>query len=227
MELIRLENITKEFGKGDGKVIALNDVSLQISQGELLAIVGKSGSGKSTLLNVMGSLMMADQGNYYYKGEKMNFSNIKVATRFRKEKVGFIVQYFGLIDDENVYNNIALPLKYQRAKRAEIKRKVMDSLEYLGMTDKAGAYPEQLSGGQKQRVAIARALVKESDIVLADEPTGALDEENGNAVMELLKDLHNKGKTVVIVTHDEKIAGQCDRRIEILDGKIVQDRMVG
>ena len=206
MELLRLEHITKNFGKGDGKVAALRDISLKIVEGEIVAIIGKSGSGKSTLLNIIGSLMRSDGGEYYYKNNKMDFSKERVATEFRKNKIGFIVQYFGLIDDKNVYQNVALPLKYQKRKKSKIK-----------------AYPNQLSGGQKQRVAIARAVVKESEIILADEPTGALDEENGRNVMKVLKELNESGKTVIIVTHDNNIAGQCNRIIEIRDGEIVDE----
>ena len=210
MELLRLEHITKNFGKGDGKVAALRDISLKIDEGELVAIIGKSGSGKSTLL-------------YYYKNNKMDFSKERVATEFRKNKIGFIVQYFGLIDDKNVYQNVALPLKYQKRKKSEIRKKVTETLGYFEIESKIKAYPNQLSGGQKQRVAIARAVVKESEIILADEPTGALDEENGRNVMKVLKELNESGKTVIIVTHDNKIAGQCNRIIEIRDGEIVDE----
>ena len=221
MELVRLENIVKSFGKGDGRVVALNDVSLSIDEGELVAIIGKSGSGKSTLLNILGSLMRADSGEYFFRNERMDFSKEGVSTNFRKKEVGFIVQYFGLIDDKNIYQNIALPLKYQHKKKREIKEKVMETLKYFQIEEKIKAYPSQLSGGQKQRVAIARAVVKDSEIILADEPTGALDEENGMNVMQLLKELNKMGRTVVIVTHDAKIAKQCNRIIEMRDGKIV------
>lgn len=223
MELLRLEHITKNFGKGDGKVAALRDISLKIDEGELVAIIGKSGSGKSTLLNIIGSLMRSDGGEYYYKNNKMDFSKERVAAEFRKNKIGFIVQYFGLIDDKNVYQNVALPLKYQKKKKSEIRKKVTETLRYFEIESKIKAYPNQLSGGQKQRVAIARAVVKESEIILADEPTGALDEENGRNVMKVLKELNESGKTVIIVTHDNKIAGQCNRIIEIRDGEIVDE----
>ena len=223
MELLRLEHITKNFGKGDGKVAALRDISLKIDEGELVAIIGKSGSGKSTLLNIVGSLMRSDGGEIYYKNNKMDFSKELVATEFRKNKIGFIVQYFGLIDDKNVYQNVALPLKYQKKKKSEIRKKVTETLRYFEIESKIKAYPNQLSGGQKQRVAIARAVVKESEIILADEPTGALDEENGRNVMKVLKELNESGKTVIIVTHDNKIAGQCNRIIEIRDGEIVDE----
>lgn len=221
MELLRLEHIKKSFGKGDGKVAALKDVSLEINEGEIVAIMGKSGSGKSTLLNIIGSLMKSDSGEYIYKNIKMDFSKSRTATEFRRNKVGFIVQYFGLIDDKNVYQNVALPLKYQRKKKSEIKEKVTETLRYFEIESKIKAYPNQLSGGQKQRVAIARAVVKDSEIILADEPTGALDEESGQNVMNILKKLNENGKTVVIVTHDIKIAKQCDRIIEIKDGVVV------
>ena len=227
MELLRLEHITKNFGKGDGKVAALRDISLKIDEGELVAIIGKSGSGKSTLLNIIGSLMRSDGGEYYYKNNKMDFSKERVATEFRKNKIGFIVQYFGLIDDKNVYQNVALPLKKLSEildiDESEIRKKVTETLRYFEIESKIKSYPNQLSGGQKQRVAIARAVVKESEIILADEPTGALDEENGRNVMKVLKELNESGKTVIIVTHDNKIAGQCNRIIEIRDGEIVDE----
>ena len=212
MELLRLEHITKNFGKGDGKVAALRDISLKIDEGELVAIIGKSGSGKSTLLNIIGSLMRSDGGEYYYKNNKMDFSKERVATEFRKNKIGFIV-----------HQNVALPLKYQKRKKSEIRKKVTETLRYFEIESKIKSYPNQLSGGQKQRVAIARAVVKESEIILADEPTGALDEENGRNVMKVLKELNESGKTVIIVTHDNKIAGQCNRIIEIRDGEIVDE----
>lgn len=221
MELIRLENVRKTFGKGESRVTALDGVSLSVEKGELIGIIGKSGSGKSTLLNIMGSLMCLDEGEYYYQGTRMDFSKGKIANEFRKKEVGFVLQYFGLIPDRNVYQNVALPLKYQNIKRVEIKKMVEEVLKELGIEDKIKAFPDQLSGGQRQRVAIARALVKNAEIILADEPTGALDEKNGNSVMELLKAVNKKGKTVIIVTHDSKIANQCDRIIELRDGKIV------
>lgn len=171
MELLRLEHITKNFGKGDGKVAALRDISLKIDEGELVDnYKERAGSGKSTLLNIIGSLMRSDGGEYYYKNNKMDFSKERVATEFRKNKIGFIVQYFGLIDDKNVYQNVALPLKYQKRKKSEIRKKVTETLRYFEIESKIKAYPNQLSGGQKQRVAIARAVVKESEIILADEP---------------------------------------------------------
>ena len=171
----------------------------------------------------MGCLEEFGGGEYYYKNNKMDFSKERVATEFRKNKIGFIVQYFGLIDDKNVYQNVALPLKYQKRKKSEIRKKVTETLRYFEIESKIKAYPNQLSGGQKQRVAIARAVVKESEIILADEPTGALDEENGRNVMKVLKELNESGKTVIIVTHDNKIAGQCNRIIEIRDGEIVDE----
>ena len=221
MELLRLEHITKNFGKGDGKVAALRDISLKIDEGELVAIIGKSGSGKSTLLNVIGSLMRSDGGEYYYKNNKMDFSKERVATEFRKNKIGFIVQYFGLIDDKNVYQNVALPLKYQKRKKSEIRKKVTETLRYFEIESKIKAYPNQLSGGQKQRVAIARAVVKESEIILADEPTGALDYNTSKDILELIERVNQKyGNTVIMVTHNDAIKDMADIVIRLRDGAV-------
>ena len=212
MELLRLEHITKNFGKGDGKVAALRDISLKIDEGELVAIIGKSGSGKSTLLNVIGSLMRSDGGEYYYKNNKMDFSKERVATEFRKNKIGFIVQYFGLIDDKNVYQNVALPLKYQKRKKSEIRKKVTETLRYFEIESKIKAYPNQLSGGQKQRVAIGRALINEPDIIFGDEPTGSLDRKTTGDVMRCMKQMNQRsGISFLLVTHDAYTASFCDR----------------
>lgn len=221
MDIIKVSNITKAFGIKGAKVNALNGVSLSIKEGEMLAIMGKSGSGKSTLLNILGCLMKMDSGEYWYRNQKRDFTSSRLMTNFRRDELGFIVQYFALIEDINVFKNVALPLKYQKIRRAVIKDKVCDVLEKLDIADKAKAYPDELSGGQQQRVAIARAIVKEPEIILADEPTGALDEQNGNKIMEILSAMNKQGKTIVIVTHDSKVAKCCGRVIELRDGKVV------
>ena len=222
MAIIELKDIKKDFGRGDGTVHALRGASLAIGENEMVAIMGASGSGKSTLLNIMGGLMGMDEGEYQYRGRVQDFHKQKNLVRFRRDQVGFVVQYFALIGEMNVFKNVALPLRYQGCSRREIRRRVEEILDELGLSDKKHAYPDELSGGQQQRVAIARALVKDPSLILADEPTGALDQKTGSEVMGLFDRFHEKGKTVVIVTHDAKIAGQCERIIRMQDGMVIE-----
>jgi putative ABC transport system ATP-binding protein len=223
MSLIKLDNITKEYGQGDAKVVAINDISLTINKGEMIAIMGASGSGKSTLLNIIGCLDVITNGSYKLNNNEIgNFNNNKLA-RVRNKIFGFVVQYFALIDDYTVYQNISLPLEYSKVNRKERNDKIIKTLNMLNIIEKRNKLPIQLSGGQNQRVAIARAIVNNPDIILADEPTGALDKNNGLEVLKLLKELNDEGKTVIIVTHDEKVAKVCKRLITIEDGKIEND----
>lgn len=222
MAYIEAKEIYKTFGKGDAAVHALRGASLSADKGEMVAVMGKSGSGKSTLLNILGGLMTMDQGELYVDGKKVDFRKKSYLLNYRRKEVGFVVQYFALIDDMNIYRNVALPLKYQRMGGAKIRRKTMSILKKLGIADKARAYPSELSGGQQQRAAIARALVKDAAVILADEPTGALDEETGKEVMELLRELKMKDRVIIIVTHDEKVAGYCDRIVYLRDGVQVE-----
>lgn len=218
MAYIEAKQIWKTFGKGDAEVQALKGASLIVEKGEMVAVMGKSGSGKSTLLNILGGLMTMDAGELYVNGELVDFEQKKYLLNYRRREVGFVVQYFALIDDMNVYHNVALPLKYQGMKKSQIKKKTMEMLKNLGMEDKAHAYPGELSGGQQQRTAIARALVKDAKIILADEPTGALDEETSEEVMRIFAELKKKGHTIIIVTHDNKVAEYCDRIVYLKDG---------
>ena len=218
MAYIEAKNIHKTFGKGDAAVHALRGASLSVDKGEMVAVMGKSGSGKSTLLNILGGLMTMDEGELRVGGKKLDFRKKKYLLNYRRREVGFVVQYFALIDDMNVYKNVSLPLRYQGIPRAKIKQRTTKMLRNLGIEEKAKSYPGELSGGQQQRAAIARALVKNAKIILADEPTGALDEDTGNDVMKLFQRLKMKDRSIIIVTHDSKVAEYCDRIVYLKDG---------
>ena len=208
----------KTFGKGDAAVHALRGASLSVDKGEMVAVMGKSGSGKSTLLNILGGLMTMDEGELRVGGKKVDFRKKKYLLNYRRREVGFVVQYFALIDDMNIYKNVSLPLRYQGIPRAKIRQRTQKMLRNLGIEEKAKSYPGKLSGGQQQRAAIARALVKNAKIILADEPTGALDEDTGNDVMKLFQRLKMKNRAIIIVTHDSKVAEYCDRIVYLRDG---------
>ena len=222
MAYIEAKGIHKTFGKGDAAVHAFRGASLSVDKGEMVAVMGKSGSGKSTLLNILGGLMTMDEGELYVDGKKVDFRKKKYLLNYRRREVGFVVQYFALIDDMNVYRNVSLPLRYQGIPRAKIKQRTTKMLQHLGIEEKAKAYPGELSGGQQQRAAIARALVKNARIILADEPTGALDEGTGDDVMKLFQRLKKKDRAIIIVTHDNKVAEYCDRIVYLRDGVNVQ-----
>ena len=218
MAYIEAKNIHKTFGKGDAAVHALRGASLSVDKGEMVAVMGKSGSGKSTLLNILGGLMTMDEGELRVGGKKVDFRKKKYLLNYRRREVGFVVQYFALIDDMNIYKNVSLPLRYQGIPRAKIRQRTTKMLRNLGIEEKAKSYPGELSGGQQQRAAIARALVKNAKIILADEPTGALDEDTGNDVMKLFQRLKMKNRAIIIVTHDSKVAEYCDRIVYLRDG---------
>ena len=218
MAYIEAKNIHKTFGKGDAAVHALRGASLSVDKGEMVAVMGKSGSGKSTLLNILGGLMTMDEGELRVGGKKVDFRKKKYLLNYRRREVGFVVQYFALIDDMNIYKNVSLPLRYQGIPRAKIRQRTQKMLRNLGIEEKAKSYPGELSGGQQQSAAIARALVKNAKIILADEPTGALDEDTGNDVMKLFQRLKMKNRAIIIVTHDSKVAEYCDRIVYLKDG---------
>lgn len=220
MGLIELKNISKTYGKGDALIYALNDISLKIEKGELVAIMGPSGSGKSTMLNILGCLDNPSNGHYFLDGNEIkDMSDSSLAT-IRSEKVGFVFQSFNLLNDKSVLDNILVPLKFSKKKIKNKKDRAKELIRTLGIEGNEKKRPSQMSGGQQQRAAIARALINEPDIILADEPTGALDKKTGDEVMDILKELSKRGRTVIIVTHDLSIGLKCDRIIKICDGKI-------
>lgn len=221
--MIELKNIIKTYGVLEAKVCALNNVNIKIEKGEFVAIVGPSGSGKSTLLNILGGIDSSSSGEYYLNSQKISDLSGKNMASLRNEEFGFVLQYFGLINDYTIYENVALPLKYSKKKIRKKKELVREMLKKLSIENKENAYPTELSGGQCQRVAIARALINNPNIILADEPTGALDKETGIQIMEILKNLNEEGKTVIIVSHDENIYSKCNRIIKIEDGNISND----
>ena len=221
--LIRLESLAKVFSTDEVETHALSGIHLEISQGEFVSISGPSGCGKSTLLSILGLLDSPTEGEYTLGGEPVARLSLAERARLRNRKIGFIFQSFNLIGDLTVYENVELPLTYRGMGAAERKERVNASLDRVGMTRRARHLPSQLSGGQQQRVAVARALVGDPSILLADEPTGNLDSKNGDAVMELLRELHEAGATICMVTHDSRFARHADRTVHLFDGRIVDE----
>jgi putative ABC transport system ATP-binding protein len=221
--LIRLEGLTKVFFTDEVETHALAGIHLDIEKGEYVAISGPSGCGKSTLLSILGLLDSPTNGTYVLNGNAVQGLDLSQRARIRNREIGFIFQSFNLIGDLNVYENVELPLTYRGMKASERKERVMQALERVGMGHRAKHLPSQLSGGQQQRVAVARALVGSPSILLADEPTGNLDSKNGEAVMELLRELHRGGATICMVTHDTRFARHADRTVHLFDGRIVED----
>ena len=219
--MIKIINLTKIFRTESVQTTALNEVSLEISQGEFVAIMGPSGCGKSTLLNILGLLDNPSGGEYYLNGKEVSKYTEAQRTSLRKGVIGFVFQSFNLIDELNVYENIELPLLYMGIPSAERKRRVETAMERMAITHRSKHFPQQLSGGQQQRVAIARAVVANPKLILADEPTGNLDSKNGKEVMELLNELNKEGTTIVMVTHSQRDAGFAGRVINLFDGQIV------
>src|SRR5271157_5131292 len=219
--LIKLDGVTKVFYADEVETHALSGIHLEIKKGEYLAIAGPSGCGKSTLLSLIGLLDSPSEGEYWLKSEAVAKLSIADRCRIRNREIGFIFQAFNLIGDLTVYENTELPLTYRGMPAAERKKRVHEALERVGMSHRVKHYPSQLSGGQQQRVAVARALGGKPSILLADEPTGNLDSKNGDAVMELLRELHREGATICMVTHDPRFARYAERQVEIFDGRIV------
>lgn len=222
MSDLTLKNITKIFGKGDAEVIALRNVDLEIKKGEMIAIIGPSGSGKTTLMNIIGCISKPTKGQYLVDANSVEGMSEKQLALLRNQRFGFVVQNFALINDYTIFENVSLPLDYSK-KKDNKSEKVRAQLKMLKIEDKLKKYPYELSGGQRQRVAIARALINDPDVILADEPTGALDQNTGEIVLDFLKEINTLGKTVIVVTHDMDIAKRCNRVVRIVDGGIAYE----
>jgi len=224
--MLSLQNISKIYRTTEVETHALSQVSLEVRAGEFLAIMGPSGCGKSTLLNILGLLDSPDSGSYAFFGEEVSKLREKQLTRLRRGTVGFVFQSFNLIDDLNVSENVEVSLLYRGMGGSERRRRVTAALERVGLTHRARHLPSQLSGGQQQRVAIARALVGEPKLILADEPTGNLDTENGIAVMNMLSEINRAGTTVIMVTHSLVHAAAAARTVKLLDGQVVSETLL-
>ncbi len=222
-DLLTMDAVTKVFYTDEVETHALSGIHLNIKKGEYVSISGPSGCGKSTLLAILGLLDSPSSGSYVLNGRPVQSLKMSERARIRNREIGFIFQAFNLIGDLNVYENVELPLTYRGMSGAERKKRVHEALERVGMGHRVKHYPSQLSGGQQQRVAVARALAGDPAILLADEPTGNLDSANGEAVMDLMRELHRGGSTICIVTHDPRYARYADRTIKLFDGRIVEE----
>ncbi|MFA6981798.1 MAG: ABC transporter ATP-binding protein [Patescibacteria group bacterium] len=218
--VLETKNVTKKYKLGDEEIIALEDVSIKIDRGEFVAIVGKSGSGKSTLMHIMGLLDTPTSGEVLLNGtDVVDFSEKQLA-QVRNKEIGFVFQSFNLLRRASALDNVILPLRYSSVPKSAWKQKALDMLNTVELGNRLSNKSNELSGGQRQRVAIARALVNDPSIVLADEPTGNLDTKTGSEIIQIFKNLHENGRTIVLVTHDEELAGVADRKIFIRDGKV-------
>lgn len=223
-QLIKLIQINKSYKNGDQELRVLKDIDLEVEEGEFLAIMGPSGSGKSTLMNIIGLLDRSSSGNYWLEGEEVSQLSEKKLAQVRNDQIGFVFQQFFLLAKLNALQNVELPLIYAGVPSNQRKKKAKRYLEKVELAERMDHLPSELSGGQKQRVAIARALVNSPAIILADEPTGALDTKTGQQIMELLTELNNEGKTIIMVTHEPEIAAYAKRKIVLRDGIITEDR---
>ena len=224
--MIQIKNLHKSYPMGKDSLHVLKGLNLHIKEGEFVSIMGSSGSGKSTLLNIVGLLDEHDEGEYFLNGQLIEKLDEKKAAILRNKFLGFVFQSFNLISYKTALENVALPLYYKGIGRKERLKIALEYLEKVGLKEWAGHLPSELSGGQKQRVAIARALVTRPKVVLADEPTGALDSTTSDSVMEMLKEINREGMTVFVITHEEEIAAQTDRIVRLKDGVIISDEKV-
>jgi putative ABC transport system ATP-binding protein len=226
--ILELKDICKSYGSGDMKVPVLKNVSLSVKEGDYIAIMGPSGSGKSTTMNIIGCLDRFDSGTYLLDGEDVSKMNDDALSDVRLNKIGFVFQTFNLLPGETALENVALPLIYAGVPKAEREERARNGLEAVGLADRISFRPSQLSGGQKQRVAIARAMINHPRILLADEPTGALDQASGKQVMKLFRQLNKEqGVTIVMITHDASVAANADQTLHIIDGEIIENRKGG
>lgn len=223
--MITLDNVSKIYRIGEDTVHALDHVSLKIEEGEFISIIGPSGSGKSTMMNIIGCLDTADEGHYFLDGQKIEAYSERELAAIRSHKIGFIFQNFQLIGNMTAAENVELPLVYQKLTKEERNIRVQNALEKVGLSGREKHRPSELSGGQQQRVAIARAIAARPSIFLADEPTGNLDSKTGEEIMALFHELHDQGHTIVLITHDDKVAKQASRMVHILDGKLTEVTM--
>ncbi|UCH62035.1 MAG: ABC transporter ATP-binding protein [Fidelibacterota bacterium] len=225
--MIRTNDLKKVYTTEEVETTALNSVNLEINQGEFVAIMGPSGCGKSTLLNVLGLLDSPSDGEYYFLDQEVSAFSERQRASLRKQNIGFVFQSFNLIDELTVYENVELPLLYLGVPSKERKKQVTEALDQMAITHRKDHFPQQLSGGQQQRVAVARAVVGRPQLLLADEPTGNLDSIHGDEVMKILAELHEKGTTIVIVTHAPQYADYGSRLIHLLDGHVVTENLKG
>lgn len=224
--MIEISNLHKSYKTGKSELHVLKGINFSVKEGELVAIMGSSGSGKSTLLNILGILDEADSGSYSLDGVAIKNLNETIASKYRNKFLGFVFQSFNLINYKNALDNVAMPLYYQGIKRAERNVIALDYLRKVGLESHAHHLPNELSGGQKQRVAIARAMASHPKVLLADEPTGALDTKTSYEVMELIQEINDQGKTILIVTHEPDIAAMCKRNVILKDGLIIDDKEI-
>lgn len=225
--LLNIQNIYKNYGKEPMIVPVLKDVSLEVVQGDYIAIMGPSGSGKTTLMNIIGCLDRASLGTYLFEDEDISEINDDALSDLRLNKIGFVFQNFNLLSSETAQENVALPLIYAGIDKEKRNQRAIDVLNKVGLQDRISFKPSQLSGGQKQRVAIARAIINNPKILLADEPTGALDQASGKQVMELFKSLNDEGVTIIMITHDANVASHAKKIFHIIDGEIIENKQGG
>ena len=225
--LLNLKNVYKNYGKEPMIVPVLKDVSLEVTQGDYIAIMGPSGSGKTTLMNIIGCLDRTSEGTYLFENEDISKMNDDALSDLRLNKIGFVFQNFNLLSSESAQENVALPLIYVGVDKEKRNQRAIDALNKVDLGDRITFKPSQLSGGQKQRVAIARAIINNPKILLADEPTGALDQASGKQVMELFKALNDEGVTIIMITHDASVASHAKKILHIIDGEIIENKQGG